>query len=285
MDFGNQIKNDLMDILSFEGRFSHYQELAPCVQKRLKGLETLSSYQSNQLPLDSARYEWIESNLNIQNAKVVDLGANLGYFSIRLASERNCYVHAYEALPEYAKSIEMSSQICEVQDFLKVSTKSITLEDIKQLEPTDLFLHLNVLHHAGIFYDKNKIFNSNDWYQYALNHLKFLSNVSDRLLIQIGNMWGNQILFDSDRSIDYICELLSLSNWDVKKIGLINDFDNFTYETYLPEDFDDIPRISIWRNSQTKLVEYKHDNEIIAELKSGSAHRPIFLCEKMKIVR
>jgi hypothetical protein len=280
MTFNDQIKNDLKEALSFKGRFSHYQELPPCVLNRLNEIALLFEYQRAQLPLDSSRYSWIVSNLDTNNLNTIDIGANLGYFSIRLASEANANVHAYEALKEYAKSIELFSKVCDIEDKLKVTQQSLNLNDITNLKNVDLTLHLNVLHHAGVFFDNKKVKTTSDWYDYSVEHLRLMSAISEKLVIQIGNMWNDQVLFDSKYSIDYICDLLDKGNWDVKKIGIITNFNDFLYDTYSVSDVDSIPRIAIWRNLSTGFVEYKDNDRIIAELLSGNAQRPIFLCER-----
>ncbi|MFL2755934.1 MAG: hypothetical protein ACJ0BE_01575 [Dehalococcoidia bacterium] len=283
MTFNDQIKNDLKDTLSFKGRFSHYQELPPCVLNRLNEIDLPFDYQRAQLPLDSSRYSWIISNVDTNNLNVIDIGANLGYFSIRLASEANANVHAYEALKEYAKSIELFSRVCDLEDKLKVTQQSINLNEILDFKNIDLTLHLNVLHHAGVFFDSERVKTTADWYDYAVDHLRLMSNISEKIVIQIGNMWNDQLLFDSKYSIDYICGLLAKGNWDVKKIGIITNFDDFSYDTYSVSDVDSIPRIAIWRNPSTGLVEYKDNDRIIAELPSGNAQRPIFLCERREV--
>ena len=282
MSFDDQIMKDLIDTLSFKGRFSHYQELPPCVLKRLVDFDSNINYKPAQLPLDSSRYSWIISNLNMKNLNVIDLGANLGYFSVRLASESNANVYAYETLYEYAKSIGVFSKVCGLSNNLKVIQESINLENINELQIVDATLHLNVLHHAGIFFDHEKVTNIDDWYSYAVEHLRSFSAKSEIMVIQIGNMWNDKVLFDSQYSVDYICELLNQSNWDVDKIGLINDFNDFSYETYSFSDIGLIPRIGIWRNPATGLVEYKENNVTIAELSSGNAQRPIFLCKRQR---
>ena len=148
------------------------------------------------------------------------------------------------------------------------------------MKNVDLTLHLNVLHHAGVFFDNEKVKTTSGWYDYSVEHLRLMSAISEKLVIQIGNMWNDQVLFDSKYSIDYICDLLGKGNWDVKKIGVITNFNDFSYDTYSVSDVDSIPRIAIWRNLSTGFVEYKHNDRIIAKLPSGNAQRPIFLCER-----
>ena len=102
------------------------------------------------------------------------------------------------------------------------------------------------------------------------------------ILVLISFFVIGKVLFDSQYSVDYICELLNQSNWDVDKIGLINNFNDFSYKTYSFSDIDLIPRIAIWRNPATGLVEYKENNVTIAELSSGNAQRPLFLCKRQR---
>ena len=93
-----------------------------------------------------------------------------------------------------------------------------------------------MLHHAGVFFDNKKVKTTSDWCDYSVEHLRLISAISEKLVIQIGNMWNDQVLFDSKYSIDYIYDLLDKGNWDVKKIGIITNFNDFSYDTYSVSD-------------------------------------------------
>ena len=55
----NNILNDLIVLLGKNyGRFSNYQQLAPCVKEKL-GKNIFDIYSQNQVSLDSARYDWL----------------------------------------------------------------------------------------------------------------------------------------------------------------------------------------------------------------------------------
>lgn len=79
---------------------------------------------------------------------VLDFGANLGYFSLRMVQEYDCRVVAIESIySEWLKDIIKKNN----EDRIILLNKKFTLEDIKELsevEHFDLVLALSVMHHV-----------------------------------------------------------------------------------------------------------------------------------------
>ena len=67
------------------GQFGFYQTLPPCVLDVIPKDFNLN-YSPKQIPLDEARFNWMVQNIDVAGTHVFDLGANLGYFSLRLCS-------------------------------------------------------------------------------------------------------------------------------------------------------------------------------------------------------
>ena len=54
---------------------------------------------------------------------------------------------------------------------VKFHSTPIKLNDIAKLKKADLLIELNVLHHAGSFYDQRNVSSVGDWRKYAINRL------------------------------------------------------------------------------------------------------------------
>jgi 2-polyprenyl-3-methyl-5-hydroxy-6-metoxy-1,4-benzoquinol methylase len=76
--------NKLISLLSSKSKHGNYQMLPP---QLLNKLPELKQY-SHTRRLDDKRYEWIVNNIDLSKKSIIDIGANVGYFSIRFASEK-----------------------------------------------------------------------------------------------------------------------------------------------------------------------------------------------------
>lgn len=268
---------DFRRLLEFTDRFSHYQQIPPCALQCFPD-DMREIYRTKQGNLDDRRYEWITANLHIENTTVADLGANLGYFTLRLASEFGAHVDAYEPLLEYGELIRWFSEMCDLDSKIRVHQTVVGRKEIDQLKKVELFLHLNVLHHAGVFFDQGIVNSTDDWTTYSNDHISQLSKVTKTLVIQVGNMWKGNVLFNSEESVPFITNMLIKNGWNVDKIGVISDFDSLVYETYEVDKSHLIPRVHIYRNEKSELVDYFIGGHQVASRESGLAQRPIFLC-------
>jgi len=239
-------------------------------------------YHPKQIALDEPRFNWIIQNVDVAGKRVFDLGASLGYFSLRLASEYDAHVYACEPISVYADLIQMFTKICRLEDRLQVKKNSITIDDLDSLPETDLFLHLNILHHAGVQYDQHRVNSIEDWRKYSQDYLQKLSEKTNVLLIQFANVWNDTVIFDSSETVPFTKELLSDSGWRVHTIGAISDFDSLTYETFAASDCDCIVRVAIMRNKETNLVDYTIEGKHVASFPTGLAQRPLWLCQSRK---
>jgi hypothetical protein len=97
-----------------------------------------------------SRWQMLKPELDKWNREftVLDFGANLGYFSLRMLSEYNCRVVAVESIyTPWLKTIVSQNK----QSKLILLDKKFTLDDIRQLsdvEHFDLVLALSVMHHV-----------------------------------------------------------------------------------------------------------------------------------------
>lgn len=81
----------------------------------------------------------------VRNARVLDVGFNLGYNSIYLASEFGCSVTAIDVVPRHKKMAEEIAEMLGVRvEFLLESA-----EEFERRDAFDLILHLGTLYHLA----------------------------------------------------------------------------------------------------------------------------------------
>ncbi len=266
-------------IAAHPGQFGSYQSLPPCVTEALPD-DLGFDYQPNQILLDRPRYDWLTGSLDLDRWKVADLGANMGYFSLRLASERQADVLAVEPIPAYAQLICLLTSVCSLEASLRCEQASIGLDQIAELPERDLMLLLNVIHHAGVKYDSERVAGLDGWRDYARTYLERLAGRTRWLLLQFANVWNGQVLFDSAETVPFTAQLLADAGWRVDRVGVILDFETLAYETHAGDAWGEIPAVSIMRNRQTNLVEYTLEDRLVGTFPTGLAQRPLWLCER-----
>ena len=278
----NKILEELKDLLGERyGRFSHYQQLPPCVNHKAEHYIS-DTYTQSQVSLDAARYDWLLKQVQPKNMSVVEVGSNLGYFVLRISSEFNAIVEAYEPVSSYAKATLLMAQLCGVNKRVICNARGVLKDELTTLPQSDLIIHLNVLHHAGIEYDCKSLLKIGGWENYAVDYLSLLRENGKRLFLQTGNISSEERLFPMEESIPYMHSLLQKSGWIVKSIGLIEDFEEMKYCTYKNNSLDKIPITKCSRNSVTGLVDYFRHGKLCASLHTGLAARPLWYCEKSK---
>ena len=139
--------------------FSHYQSLPKIfLDKYNKFLS--KNYVADQISLDKQRLDFLKQNLNIDNINITECGSNLGYFCLSLSNQNTKKIIGYEPINNYAHASNIISKLLGVHKNVFFHGRGIDLSDIEKLEPSDLYIELNVLHHAGSQYDNYYINNS-----------------------------------------------------------------------------------------------------------------------------
>ena len=94
------IKNSINLLENSSDRFSNYQGLPEFIFDKIPELRNLK-YKRNQINLDYGRYKWLKENLNYKLSSVLDIGANLCYFSFSLVNDLSVKVDSYEPYKIY----------------------------------------------------------------------------------------------------------------------------------------------------------------------------------------
>ena len=176
-----QLTKQLAD---FRQIFSNYQMLPSFITDTGISSRAELDYNVNQLPLDLPRYKFLTSQLSCSKFSVVEVGSNLGFFCLSLAKDYNCRAIGFEPISQYTKAATIMAEIGAINGLCEFSDKSVTLQDIKNLPTADLYIELNVMHHAGVVFDKAQLRNFGSWKDYAIARLSEYRNKSQMLLFQ-----------------------------------------------------------------------------------------------------
>jgi len=259
------------------GRFSNYQVIPGFIREMIPEIGN-TGYQQRQICLDASRYRWLREQYKETGFKAVEIGANLGYFSLRLADDCGAEVTAYEPLSDYAEICRILSSVGKVKEKVSVINREVDFEGLLTLPFSDLMIHLNVLHHAGSSFDLNRVSKRQHWRSHAREYLRRLSEKTSFLFFQTGNMWNGEPLFPGADAVPFTAELLENSNWRVESIGVIDDLETLEYATFMVDEIGEIPRIYCRRNPGSNLVDYYLEGEVIGNFRTGLAQRPLWFC-------
>ena len=114
-------------------------------------------------------------------------------------------------------------------------------------------------------------------YSNLKNEFAKLRKKTSKLFFQTGNS-GQETLFPSEKSVEFISELLEESGWKIKAFGTINNLDKLKYNKGNLKDKSSYSNYECKRNK--KLVLYKKNNKFVKSMITGMAARPLWICEK-----
>jgi len=271
----------LKKLLYYNGRHGHYQRLPPTLPKNV-----LDEFKDTRNPrLDEERFNWISSNISINNKTIIEIGANIGYFSSRLGDISKNAVYAYEPDSKLSNTLNKIIKIGNLEETVTVFNDSITLETIDTLPEVDIILNLNVIQHAGYDFDSNLISSLEDWETYAIKYLNKLSNKANTMVFQMGyQLWGfNETICNENEIIRYTTKLLQKSGWDPISCGVLlsipKDNETAKYVNYnlSNEDSHLITKTNLPFSYIVKMIKSKLLNEPYISYRF--AQRPIFICK------
>lgn len=210
-----------------------YQSIPPFVIPILEqflGGELLE-VESKSKTLDKQRYQFMRDIFRSINGRILDIGANSGYFSLGYCVDDNCIVDAFEGEIVYVEYLKMMSDILNLDDRLRVYGENYNFQQ-KPTQKYDLTLCLNVLHHIGRYFD-GEINCAEDAKLRMTEYLSNLAESSSHLFFQIGFNWKGDMRLpifkngSKNEMIEYVSEV-SQSSWSIERIGIfdpsLNDY-------------------------------------------------------------
>lgn len=216
-----EIEAELKKLLGADGKHSFYQMLPPCFP-----VQGPAPVPGSTPRLDNCRFEYLRDRLPISLAgeKVIDIGANIGYFTFRLACEQGANVLAYEPYSPHARAIELIREGCGLgEERVEIRNAGVGLREIGPLPLSKCVLLLNVLQHAGQDFDADLVPTVTAWRPYAVRYLSALRERTKVLCFQLGYTWlGHAEKLCADESIvDFTASLVEEAGWRVVGCGVI----------------------------------------------------------------
>jgi uncharacterized protein DUF1698 len=268
--------DEITSLLTSQSKHGNYQMLPPALVKKVPSLQKFS----NSKRLDDKRYDWISQKINFKNKHILDIGANIGYFSLRFASEKNAYITMYEPQKQHAKAIHKITRLLDIEN-ADIVNEGIAMNDISKLSKFDVILLFNVIQHAGDDYDRNYVTDITEWRSYAVSYLKQLSQKGKFMVFQTGYTWlgSRGPLCENNNIIDFTAKLLNEAGWTIKNCGIIDSILNPKYEDYtIKTQNNKHPLFSLKNRILIKII----NSLKVGQVSTRFMQRPIFICESVK---
>jgi hypothetical protein len=176
---------------------------------------------------DTARYADLIQKIPFQElSRVGEIGANTGFFTLSLAHGFSKTVfYAYEINPSHVRFMQ---DVCEAfhMDNVVVMKQGVDSDHADSLIHHDLLLNYNVLHHAGVDFDQDKLASEADFQTYAVDYLRRLLPKATRMVFQMGSNWGGNkqkplVPLDNDAGkIALNAQIFKQAGWMIEDIAI-----------------------------------------------------------------
>lgn len=206
----------ILELYNNISKHSNYQKLPKSLIPHIGNVE------QNINRYESERWEFIKNNIDISGKKILDIGANTGYFSISSA-ECNSSITAIE----YNKNHCLFLQECASILNLKIIVVNDYYDFTKELDTEfDFVFILNVLHHIGDDFE-----NQIDSVELAkikiLEYINLFSKNAKNIVFQMGFCWkGDKKLpifkYGSKKEMISFIKEGTKNNWKISNIGILN---------------------------------------------------------------
>lgn len=228
--------NKLRMLCSSKSKHSAYQHIHPMVLEKV-GLEDLPIHGK----AEDERQVYFNSVLDYEGKRVLDIGANTGYFSFSAIEQGARNVTCYEGNQAHAEFLELAVDMLGLATNMQVFNEYYGFDDAP-VPAYDICFCLNVLHHLGDDFGDQGL-GKVEAKKTIVAMLRNLAGVSDTLVLQMGFNWKgdrNSPLFESGEKREMIAFVQDAVR-DVWKIESIACFD-LDEMTYKPVDESNIQR-------------------------------------------
>jgi hypothetical protein len=232
---------DLLQVLyAQDSKHAHYQTLPEPLAHGLG----LNFEINEEWRGDRTRYrsilEWIPDE---DGLRILDVGANTGFFSLSLAHDRpRARITACEPNPTHARIIRL---LASSGGYTNLATTEMpaSIARLEAFAPQDLVLHLNILHHAGHDFDCGEADSPEAFAGYGIRYLARLAGRTPRLVFQMGYNWGGNKTLplvgrdDQAGKVFFTRMLLERAGWSVEAVAFAragNPSEPIGYERFDP---------------------------------------------------
>jgi 2-polyprenyl-3-methyl-5-hydroxy-6-metoxy-1,4-benzoquinol methylase len=210
------------ELVRQRSKHSAYQLLHPTVARLL----------GEQVPPvagkgEPARWRCIENHTRLAGARVLDIGANTGYFSFAALEAGASEVVCYEGNAHHARFIQLAAEALGVDDRLSVHAGYYPFDGAApeaRGRPFDVALCLNVLHHVGDDFGDPGL-GLAAARQHMHEGIQHLADVARTLVLQLGFNWQGRRerpIFEhgtKDEMIDFV-QQAAVGHWLVRHIAV-----------------------------------------------------------------
>ncbi|HET9570527.1 MAG TPA: hypothetical protein VFP20_03845 [Bacteroidales bacterium] len=217
------LKERLTELYNDGSKHSRYQNIPDFVKKELEYTETIDENWRG----DTARFNYLKAHtLFGQGKSIGEIGANTGFFILSLAHENpDSAFYAYEINPTHAGFIAEIADSFQMKN-VTVNPLGIDMDGIQKMAVHDILLNYNVLHHAGVDFDTNRIESVEKYETYAVEYLTKLRAKTHQMIFQMGYNWGgNKLkpivpLQDDAEKMAFTLRIFKKAGWKVQDIAL-----------------------------------------------------------------
>ncbi|MBK8226871.1 MAG: class I SAM-dependent methyltransferase [Flavobacteriales bacterium] len=163
-------------------KHSHYQRMP----RFLEGLIAPEDLRKAHDRFDEQRLDYFASKLDFAGKRVLDIGANTGYFTFEAFERGAREVICYEGNAEHAEFIRCAAGIFDRK--VVVQEKYLDFGAPVPEAPFDIVLLLNVLHHVGDDFGDKSI-TINQARKKIIENMNAFASQTDHIIVQIGFSW------------------------------------------------------------------------------------------------
>ena len=275
-----ELKKKLDSLYNDNSKHSNYQNIPYFVSETI-GYDVIINEEWRG---DSARYKYLLDELEFTNGcQVCDLGANTGFFSLSLSYKfPNVNVTAFEGNKNHVEFMQMIKNYFCIYN-LKIENVYIDFRYLERLSNYDIMLNLNVMHHAGVDFDKTLV-SFDSFKEYAIKYLKKVSTKTNALVLQMGFNYGGDKsvpiveLSDDIGKMIFIRSICKGTGWTFKKVAYIHrdEEGNLGYRN-VPHHIVE----SIWNSDSSAVAFEEYLSNLNLYNYSEFYRRPIVILENL----
>lgn len=246
--------NKLKELVEQKSKHSDYQLLHPSIADALQLSYTPAGKN------ESKRQLYMQTHQPLENLRILDIGANTGYFSFAALESKAKSVVCIEGNKEHADFIQAAADVVLTSESIEVRNEYYNFKGEID-EKFDLILCLNVLHHLGDDFGEPSLTRESAKHEMisALNALSYRTNM---LWFQLGFNWKgnrNSPLFKNGTKselINFVSDNTK-DHWIIRKVAVV-DPDSYEYLDTTPDLLQRFDELGEFLNRPIFLMESRH---------------------------